>query len=936
MRLLLLIFSIACASRTYAQTLPEEVLTQSSSSLEWETISNDYVDLIYPTFLKEESVYLANLVEHYSQYVGKTYGIDKPKKFPLIVRGEMAVPNGFVTVGPRRSEWFSSQSFSSYVGSSEWYQTLAIHEYRHVNQFDNIKQSTVKYASYLFGDTAVMLAVAAGLQPWILEGDAVWTETKYTDAGRGRSPLFMARLKALVLSNRIPTYDEFVNGTYNNVLPNHYVWGYALVSRGYQKYGEDFWKKVFAGVAKFPHPFRLYEVFRDITGESFLDFYDGTMKELKDKWSKEADSTMVIGEYRDNTYPFKINNDLYTISSTMDTHWEIQKNGETVVEIPFIKDLYQVHMSKDHAVYAQSFSDPRFAYKGSQDLIVVDLAKKSRERITWGKRLFAPRLNQAGDRILAAEFNEKNHWILSEFNLSGERLRSVEFTNLHVLEATYLNQDEVIAIMSDLRGYKFIAKVNFSGKDSQSLLPPSRNNIFALSLNANNDVFFEAQYKGHVEIMKLNMAGDVAQCTRTKFAASAPSSDGTNLYYSEMDTNGSKIVTAPLTDCAPLPKESLVNFNYLDNSSPSDNYNKFTLQAFDDQKELRTKNSEKYTPKAYGDVTSELFIPHSWSIVGGKGIELSAKTSNYLNTLGINFMYASGGERNANLAEINFDIRKFYPVFNLNAGARKRKLEYYSNENYLEWKEYISGASILLPYSYQKNLYGFSAALGAAGNYLDTRDYAYNSAAQPASKESFVLTTTYAGFSLKKQKTQREIFSEWGLKYNISYDNAEGNKTASSNYRLTHLAEATTPGFWTNHAFRFTASQEKQKDSLSGYRFMPALASPLDYILSRGYEYKDVFSYDKLSGNYILPVLDPDFNVFGVYYLKRMTANAFFDSTHVQYSGKGETLNSYGVELELESRIARFLPLKIGTRYVHKMKDDANLGQVYFSIDVTE
>ncbi len=96
-----------------AQEHPLE-LTQSSPAVEWETISNDFVQLIYPKYLRKKSVYVANLIEHSSQVVGQTYGIQKPRTFPLVLRPEMAAPNGFVTLAPRRSEWFRNSTYNSY------------------------------------------------------------------------------------------------------------------------------------------------------------------------------------------------------------------------------------------------------------------------------------------------------------------------------------------------------------------------------------------------------------------------------------------------------------------------------------------------------------------------------------------------------------------------------------------------------------------------------------------------------------------------------------------------------------------------------------------------------------------------------------------------------------------------------------------------------
>lgn len=263
-------------------------LDQSSPGLDWQVIGNDFVDVIYPAEAKAQAVYMANLFEHYSQVVGVSYGIEKPKKITLVYRIERAEPNGFVTLAPRRTEFYSSSTFSPIIGSLDWTQILSIHEYRHVNQFDYFNRNTVRFFDYAMGGVGILLAHFFSLHSWYMEGDAVWSETKYTDGGRGRSPRFMARLKAILLKGEIPTYDQFVNGTYRDALVNQYVYGFILIANGYKKFGADFWPKVVEKTTVFPHPYRFSSSFQAVSGQSFAAFYQETFEELRKSFQNDA------------------------------------------------------------------------------------------------------------------------------------------------------------------------------------------------------------------------------------------------------------------------------------------------------------------------------------------------------------------------------------------------------------------------------------------------------------------------------------------------------------------------------------------------------------------------------------------------------------------------------------------------------------------------
>lgn len=923
MRALLFVCFFAFSHNASAQILERLSLDQSSSEVSWETIENDFVKVIYPDYMKTESVYIANLVEHYSHSVGLTYEIQTPKQFTLVVRPEMAEPNGFVTLAPRRSEWFSSSTYTTYVGASEWYQTLAIHEYRHVMQYDHYKRSTVKWASYLFGDTGTFLSIFLGLQPWYFEGDAVWAETKYTDAGRGRSPLFLSRLKAQLLGDEIPSYDQFVNGTYNTVNANHYHFGYVLISTATNKFGDDFWKKVTRDVAVFPHPFRFYSAFSKYAGMSFFDFYTETMEGLKKQWINDREPELIPTDYREHAYPTVANGSLYYLHYDLNSYWSLYKDKKKVTDLWFNKSLAQLSIAQDRAVYAQYLPDSRYSYRGSSDIMMINLKNGKKEQITHGKRLYSPRLNKDGRRILAVDFTQDQQWDIAEFDLEGKELRKLHVKDHRVSEVFPLNDREVIAIVADLSGHKSIQRLSLDGSNSKTLLPASRNNIYALSVDQNENVFFEAQSQGHVEIFKLDQAGALAQCTQAKIAAASPSSDGTHIYYSHQDTYGSRIEKVAIQDCKALTTDALVAFNYL-GENPSDNLNKFPLQSFNDQTALYSKDADKYERKDYGDFDRRLLVPHSWGFLGGNGFALNAASDNYLRTLGLRASLGSTGAENADYQSFGIDYKRYYPIFSLNGGIRERAVEPYDSDSDLKWKEKEVGLTMTLPYIYRQDLFSFVNALSLGASYLDTDHYQVDDDNTGGAGVNFHQTTVEFATTLSKDPVARSIINPWELNYHVRYDNAAdlSKDEAASSYRFFHHAHVNTPGIWNNNGVRVSFDQEVMRDNTSVYRFSPANDSPTGYVFSRGYAYESIPEYRKVSGNYVFPLAYPDLAVGGFVYIRRIFSNVFFDSTALESSFTDATLNSYGAELEFETKFFRILPLNVGVRHSTKMSED--------------
>lgn len=912
-------------------------LQQSSPELNWLAKENAHVKLIYSEELSSESDYLLNLVEHYSHLVGLTYGIREPQQFPLIMRPEVADPNGFVTLAPRRSEWFANATFLPFVGSSEWYQTLAIHEYRHIIQYDHFKQGAAKYLDYFLGDMGLQAALFLGLQSWYFEGDAVWAETKYTDAGRGRSPRFLARLKALVLSNHIPSYDEFLSGSYNNLYPNHYVWGYVLVSRATQKFGDDFWKRVTAHVARFPHPWRLVNSFKHVSGQSFKEFYFETMQDLRNQWKDDL-ATDVITEYREETFPTKVNGQLYFLKYDLDHYYQLTRRDETrdtlIAEIPFMNEVTMLGLGGSLAVYPQFLPDKRYGYKGFSDLVTVDLITGKKTQITDGERLYNPRVNAQGTKILAVEFTNEQHWQLVEFSPAGERLRSVKLKDKKIVEATYLDENRVWAQILDPTGARSLVILNLSTQETYELLTGTRNLIYNLS-GSSTHLTFEAQYKGKNEIFRLSDSGALQKCTHSRIGAFAPSTDGTTLFYSDMDVNGSRLASVALTTCASFPRIELLAFNYLSKDSPSDNYNQFAPVELKNHSELFAPK-ENVATQSYGHLDQRLFTPHSWSFIGGRGLQLAASTANYLSTIAFDASLGRDAEETGQFYSFGVSLHKYYPLFRLSATPMQRFTTEYSSEDTLDWYEYEAGLTMTLPYLKKIDLYNIVSGLTLGAATLQTDEYQFNGREVDARSQHFQKTSVQFDFSVSKDQVFRSIVAPSEFQYQVEASRAENasNETLSS-FRVYQAVNLQFPGVFKHNAVKLNLTDEQQRESNGAYRFLPLASNPLGYVFSRGYAYKFAPHYRRASANYVFPVAYPDFNVDTLWFLKRIYANAFFDSTTVDTLVHTPTLNSTGLELNFESRLLRIIPVTVGIRGVQTLQENETVYEAFFGLGST-
>ncbi len=150
-------------------------------------------NIIYPPGLDSEARQVAFLVTDLSKTTLSTIG-NKQKPIDIVFHNLTTIPNGYVQLAPFRSEFQLTPEQNSFdLGSLPWYQTLAIHEYRHVQQYNNFCVGLSKVFYILFGQDGLAFANSLSVPNWFFEGDAVYQETLVSQQGRGRLPLFLYR-----------------------------------------------------------------------------------------------------------------------------------------------------------------------------------------------------------------------------------------------------------------------------------------------------------------------------------------------------------------------------------------------------------------------------------------------------------------------------------------------------------------------------------------------------------------------------------------------------------------------------------------------------------------------------------------------------------------------------------------------------------------------
>lgn len=254
----------------------------SPSSIKWNHLRTDSVQLIYPTYWERNAHSALLLMDTLRPHI--SYGFSRgPARTPVIMQTQNMISNGMVVYAPKRIELVS---FPGVDGFAEpWMKQLIAHEYRHSVQFNNVDRSTIKAISYILGQQGLLVSSLV-LGPWFMEGDAVMAETQMTTYGRALQPSFTMEYRAM-RNFDTPRWkmDRWFCGSYKYHIPDHYKMGYQMTRWGYENLGQDIWDRTSRFSSNFPILLIPRAIYLSLNyGMWGTDFLRRTFDDLENFW----------------------------------------------------------------------------------------------------------------------------------------------------------------------------------------------------------------------------------------------------------------------------------------------------------------------------------------------------------------------------------------------------------------------------------------------------------------------------------------------------------------------------------------------------------------------------------------------------------------------------------------------------------------------------
>jgi hypothetical protein len=891
---LLLLFFVG-SSHLFAQDN-----AQNPTSIKWSQIKTPHFRLIFPSQISMIGNRTANVLETVYQPVSQSLGVF-PKPISVILQNQTATSNGFVTLLPRRSEFFTTppQDYNL-LGTNNWLDLLAVHEFRHVVQFEKAKTGAGKFYHFLFGNTALSAISNITVPNWFWEGDAVGTESSLTTSGRGRIPAFDMALRTQLLTNGAYNYSKAVCGSYKDFIPNHYVSGYYMTTYMKNKFGIDAWDKILKETySDPPYPFSFSNNIKRITGLKTEQLYSQAFTDISEQWKAQ------VSELRETPAEFyKTNNPKYYTNylypqvlpdgkvlalktGLSDISQLVILGKETsekkVLRMGILNDAGTLSVSDTKVVWAEFNYDPRWGQKDYSVIKIYDFKYDELKSITHKSKLTAPALSADASKIVAIENSVDNK--CSVIILNGDNgleiKRIANENNALYIHPRWADNEEIYAVKL-LNGLKTIVRINTENYQETELFTPINENM-AYPVKAGNYVLFNSGITGIDNIFAFDLTTQKRyQVTNRKFGAFNPSisADGKTLIFNDFNIKGHRIVSMP------FEPEKFLSFDEK-LTKPVKYFGQMALHGAGENL-LKSVPTTQYEVKPYSK--ANIFNIYSWGVVlnssDANSLNFGVASKDLLNTTTISTGYTYNANENRGQFYANLTYDGLYPIFNLNYTNGERFTEFYiDRDNKLDslrsdsWNQQQVVLGVNLPLNLTRSKYiqsmnfGVNTALTMISGYdLKERptSLSYN-----GSLNSIIYTFSYSHLL---KRAARDIAPKWGQTVNFYNRNLPFGGTLEGGLTAVQ-ASIFVPGILKHHSLRLRGGFQNQ----SGYK--TAIGSPNDnlylfgspIVFPRGHFYRSFENFQTGSIEYRLPLFDPDLAIGRFFYLKRFKANLFAD-----------------------------------------------------------
>lgn len=606
------------------------------ASVRWNFIESPNYKVIYPAGLDSLArIYALNLEKYripVSRTVGYVPGEMTSVRMPAVLHAFNAMSNGSVAWAPKRMDLYTSPS-AYYPEPIPWSDMLAVHESRHVAQLQFGLSHWFRPFKYVFGE--MFCGLLAGLYPndWLLEGDAVVAETGLSMSGRGRTADFLNYYRIAFDNGDFRNFDKWAHGSYRYYAPNHYAFGYMLLSGMRYLYDvPDISGQMFRHFARRPFDFAPNRhVVRQLTGTGFYEAADSVMMLYSGIWAEDMESRAPFlpytklgrmqGNYTEYTGNLAVGDNVYSLKEsfrksrrlTMTDNDGQERNvgmfGGTTGRLRYSPALEKI-------IFSETVPDVRWSQKYNSVIRSVNPDNGRKRNITVSGRIFNPFPFPDDGRIAAAEYSDDGRSRLVIIDGESGKIRSVIPVpdTLQLVEPAVLGNTIYASCISGSGYGIYSTDLSDSGSGWTERLSPSPVMISNLDIYGSR-LIFSSDRTGTKELYALDTVdGKVYRKTSTKYGAAdfTFSDDGKYLFCSMEGIDGKNLVRISTDSLLNEEVDFHERYRYVIADRLSEQERELAEKSLSAQPQDPATQPEISAPKRYRKIPNGFNI-HSWA-----------------------------------------------------------------------------------------------------------------------------------------------------------------------------------------------------------------------------------------------------------------------------------------------------------------------------------